>query len=116
VDHDRLRQRMVAAVNRHWRTSIDRGGAAPALLDELVIIADEHAAEMNKAATEGTVSGEAAPVLPPAAGGSGAADPVVITSVGDPPGTTGSGGAGGRPAGSPSPARAGGRTRGGAGK
>ncbi len=43
MTRDQLRLRYIAALNRHWRASLDHSGPTPALLDELVTIAEEHA-------------------------------------------------------------------------
>ena len=45
MTREQLRSRYLAAMNRHWRTSIDRSGPTPALLDELAGIAEEHAVQ-----------------------------------------------------------------------
>lgn len=50
MTREQLRLRYMAAIGRHWRTSLDRSGPTPALLDELANIADDHAAATVKAA------------------------------------------------------------------
>jgi hypothetical protein len=43
MNHDELRPALRDAVNRHWRSSMDRSGPTPQLLDELAGIAEQYA-------------------------------------------------------------------------
>lgn len=86
-----LDARNTAAVRRYARQLADSDGRPPqALLDDLAAIADEHAAEMNKAANEGLV--RMTPGTGGSAGGTGA-PPLVVTAGGNAstPGSAGSG-------------------------
>lgn len=43
MTNEQLRLRYIAAINRHWRSSLDKSGPTPGLLDDLVTIAEDHA-------------------------------------------------------------------------
>lgn len=47
MTREQLRLRYITAVSKHWRTSLDHAGPTPALLDDLVHIAEEHAREVG---------------------------------------------------------------------
>ena len=50
MTREQLRLRYVSAVGRHWRSSLDQSGPTPALIDDLVAIAEQHVADTVKAA------------------------------------------------------------------
>jgi hypothetical protein len=57
MNHDELRPALRDAVNRHWRSSMDRSGPTPQLLDELAGIAVRYAAEITVADVFASVTG-----------------------------------------------------------
>ena len=91
MTREQLRSRYLAAMNRHWRTSIDRSGPTPDLLDDLAGIADKHAMEhAEKVTARKELRAEAAVPVPVAAeaapgggGGENAPDLVVTASTPD---------------------------------
>ena len=48
---EQLRLRYIAALTRHWRSSIDHSGPTPALLDELAKVAEEYAQDFAERVT-----------------------------------------------------------------
>ena len=115
MDRDQLRTRHTAALSRHWRTSLDRGGPTPELLDDLAAIADEYAGSLNRAANEGMVPSAATTLRDDYGhgdGGSTGTTPLVAADPEVPPGVPPTM----PPAGAPPRPRTRARTRGGSAK
>jgi hypothetical protein len=61
VTTEQLRLRYIGAIGRHWRTSLDQSGPTPALLDDLVKIAVEHATQTPLVAAKAEAPAEETP-------------------------------------------------------